>query len=130
MIATFLCGEVRSQLLMACLTHDVGETYTGDVPYPVKVQHPQLKAYLDACEEHYRIMNGLNFACSEEDYQILKAADMLDLVLKCIDEMQLGNQTVEQMFNTGMRVLKKMQLPGSAHQRLQDILKEIGDAEG
>lgn len=130
MIATVLAGEIRPAMLMYALTHDVGEVYTGDVPYPFKKQHPALKAYLDNAEELYKINNGLNFPCDLEDYEIVKAADMLDLVLKCVDEMQMGNQTVIPMLNTGMRVLREVHLPCAAQARLDHILGEIENGFG
>jgi 5'-deoxynucleotidase YfbR-like HD superfamily hydrolase len=127
MIAAFLADTVTPQMLLAALTHDIGEAYTGDVPYPFKHQHPAVKEYLDAAETRFRLENQLNFPVTEGEQQVLKAADMLDLVLKCIDEMEMGNQTVIPMFNTGIEVLKTLILPAGPRAKLDTILEGIGN---
>jgi 5'-deoxynucleotidase YfbR-like HD superfamily hydrolase len=124
-IAAFLADAVTPQMLMAALMHDIGEAYTGDVPYPFKHQHPAVKQYLDAAETRFRLENQLDFPISEEEQQVIKAADMLDLVLKCVDELEMGNQTVLPMLQTGILVLKKCTLPAGPRAKLDTILEGV-----
>lgn len=113
--------------MLAALTHDLAELHTGDMPYPFKYANPQLKEYLDDAECTILASVRLDVLLTPEETLILKAADMLDLALKCVDEVELGNQTVLDMLNTGILVLRGLQLPAGPQGRLNQILEGLVD---
>lgn len=89
--------QVTAKLLMAAMAHDQGEYVTGDIPSPVKHGVSQeLRAEINAIED--RAMHDIHGkeweALSDWEYLLLKTADNLDGLLKCIDEKALGNQTL------------------------------------
>ena len=65
-------------LLVACLCHDLGESATGDVPWDVKRDNPDLKAILDRIEANALADMGLAFDLSPDDARRLQFLDRLD----------------------------------------------------
>ena len=105
--------------------HDTGEAMTGDIPYPFKRMNPALKEFLDAAEQGYLIQNGMYLPLEEDVRQVIKAADMLDLTLKCVDEMQMGNSHVYEMYRTSLAVLATLALPVGPRAKLDGIIEEL-----
>ena len=68
-------------LLVACLCHDLGESATGDVPWDVKRDNPDLKAILDRVEGKALADMGLAFDLSPDDARRLQFLDRLDAYL-------------------------------------------------
>lgn len=106
--------------------HDVQEIITGDLPTPVKYFNPGIKAQYDAVEdiatekllsvlpadmrEHYSSI----FTHREEDRELwvlVKAADKLSALIKCIGERQMGNKDYLDAERNTMESLEKMELP-------------------
>src|SRR6516164_2405457 len=44
-------GTPDVNMLLHIQTHDIGEHFTGDIPYPVKSRHPELKRHMDYLEQ-------------------------------------------------------------------------------
>lgn len=80
------------ELLLAALTHDVAERWTGDVPAPAKWASPKLKDHLDALEGGIEIALGIASQLTTEEQRWLKACDLLELELWCMDQIALGNK--------------------------------------
>lgn len=120
-----LAAPASRNLLFAALIHDTGEQYTGDIPYPLKKQHPALDSYVKNAEASFMLYNGIGVELTEDERQILKAADMLDLVFKCVEEVRVGNTHLEVVLETGVTVLRALPLPVGAAQRLDKIMREI-----
>jgi 5'-deoxynucleotidase YfbR-like HD superfamily hydrolase len=119
----FILGE--ENFLYGALVHDTPEVYTGDIPYPFKHQNPALKQFLDAAEEGFLRHNEMYLEIPEEVQQVIKAADMLDLVFKCVDEMQMGNSHVYEMYKTGLAALAVLPLPAGPRAKLDAIIEEL-----
>ena len=87
----------RTQLLWACLTHDVAERWTGDVPATAKWHMPGIGEALDKAERH--INEHLQFEHAQqlpaEDHAWLKALDLAELWVYCRRETAMGNRLVE-----------------------------------
>ncbi len=88
------------------LYHDMSEILTGDMPTPVKYFNPEIKSAYKKVEKsaRERLFNTLpedlrsefNFIVNddEEDTELLKivkAADKLSALIKCIEERKAGN---------------------------------------
>jgi 5'-deoxynucleotidase YfbR-like HD superfamily hydrolase len=126
----FLCSildpECATALIYSALIHDTAEIYTGDIPYPFKKQHADMGKYVNAVEKGFLLNHGLYVELTEEQVQVLKAADMLDLVLKCLEEARLGNRTLENVYRTGIAVLATLQLPPVVRAKLDSIVEQLG----
>lgn len=81
-IAIYLAGgidKVTKDLLVAILTHDQEELFTGDVPASAKWDSSQLADALTKLEQKYRWEFLIHEApMDEHDTQLFKLADMLD----------------------------------------------------
>jgi 5'-deoxynucleotidase YfbR-like HD superfamily hydrolase len=88
-----------AQLLQAALWHDVPERFTGDIPTPVKIAVPSLKAALDSVEGAIFDRLGVReiMALSAEDKQWLKGCDMVELWLWAREELALGNTSAAEL---------------------------------
>jgi 5'-deoxynucleotidase YfbR-like HD superfamily hydrolase len=88
-------GAVSRGLLIAALTHDMGETATGDIPADVKrkmdtvVKNAVGKMEQDAVEYIHPSMREIEL--TEGERHLLKVADRLDGLMKCYEEVRYGN---------------------------------------
>lgn len=99
LLCYFLTGRNPSrQLLMAALTHDMAEQFTGDMPAPAK-RAMGIRESFGAIEEHALQTLHLSFPLDSGDSMILKMADVLDGMLFCITERRLGNVGIEGAYN-------------------------------
>lgn len=91
-------GQVRAELLMAAMSHDMGEYKSGDVPSPSKkAMGEEAKASFDALENAaMKIIHESVNPISDWEYLLLKTCDNLDGLLKCIEEKRMGNYTIEE----------------------------------
>jgi 5'-deoxynucleotidase len=112
LIADLLCA-IRNELfegsvnageaVRAALYHDASEIFTGDVATPVKYANPEIKKCLKAAEtEACTKLIGMlpdsiqaayrdSFFPSQDIKELVKAADKLSGLTKCILERKLGN---------------------------------------
>lgn len=95
----WLCqGQVTMPLIMHALAHDAAEHGLGDIPSPTK-RELGIKPQVDAAEACLMEANGLRLpALTTYEDLMLKMADALDGVLHCLHELELGNQTLYQVF--------------------------------
>ena len=123
----------RAALL--AIYHDCGEIITGDLPTPVKYFNPDIKNAYRAVESSAR-SDLLNMLPEElrADYEavlapagedaalkpILKAADKLSALIKCIEERRMGNTEFTSAEESTRRSLQQLQLPV-----VQDFLQEF-----
>lgn len=106
--------------------HDVTEIITGDMPTPIKYFNPEIKSEYDKVEkiaeermlsylpedlrEYYRPI----FGKTEEDAELrtlVKAADKLSALIKCIEERQMGNGDFREAEKSTMKSIHELQLP-------------------
>ncbi len=96
------CYDV-DKITQAALFHDASEIITGDMPTPVKYINRQMsEIYKDVeSKAQQALLNTLPttlqnkysqyFSPDEKSYQIIKAADKISALLKCIQEIRVGN---------------------------------------
>ena len=98
------------------LFHDLPESLLEcDVPTPVKLQNgigPKLKAIEAASVKNLfpddvYLQNLCMEIASEDDFALMKLADLLDLGLYIWEERQLGNKTLDFLWNEFVKLLKK-----------------------
>ena len=114
----------RTALL--ALYHDTTEVITGDMPTPVKYYNEEIKSVYKDIE---RTAGQRLLAMLPEEYQsdylplfehqkgdeelwkLVKAADKLSALIKCIEEMRTGNREFEIALTTQEEKIKAIALP-------------------
>ncbi len=84
-------------LMRAAITHDSAEFYTGDMPYQTKKRWPQLAVALEICEQDVERVHNIDWVLTGEQREILKWADMFELLLFADYQADLGNRNVVEM---------------------------------
>ncbi len=114
----------RAALL--AMFHDCSEIYTGDMPTPVKYYNPKIaEAYKnvekfsteklisllpDYLKEEYREIMFFEGKDDEELKVYVKAADKLSALVKCIEELRMGNDEFKKAKESTENALIKMNL--------------------
>jgi 5'-deoxynucleotidase YfbR-like HD superfamily hydrolase len=87
MLAVFVTDSICSRsLLIECLMHDTGEYVTGDIPFTLKRDNPELRTYLHKVENdarHREMILGPMYL-SDAEAAILKVCDTLDGIIWCV----------------------------------------------
>ena len=111
---------------VAALYHYAPEIITGDLPTPVKYRNPALRDAYKALEsESVRSMTGLlpetlseevfPFISGElltaEEKRLLKAADRLSALIKCMEEQRSGNHEFDAALAQQKAALEAMHCP-------------------
>lgn len=128
----------RAALL--AMYHDVTEIITGDLPTPVKYYNKEIKAEYDRVEEiakekmisylpddlqeYYRPLLGK----TEEEaelWQLVKAADKLSALIKCLEERQMGNMDFTAAEKSTLESVHAMNLP-EAEEFVKEFLPSYG----
>lgn len=108
------------------LYHDSNEIITGDMPTPIKYYNSQMQSIFHSIEDN--ASNALLAMLPEdirEDYEslffpkederdlwrLVKAADKLSALIKCIEEGKAGNREFESAKKTLTEAIAKMELP-------------------
>ncbi len=105
--------------------HDVTEIITGDMPTPIKYFNENIQGAFKEVEKEaaIRLLQMLPsdlrrsyeevFFAKEEDlylYRLVKAADKLSALIKCIEEKKAGNTEFISAEKTILQALKDMEL--------------------
>lgn len=92
------------ELLVYTMFHDVGERVTGDVPFPVKREHPEIKAAFDRMEHEATLQMATRWGAvagvvlADEEHNLLKLAEFVEMMEWGLDEMALGNKNAELVY--------------------------------
>ena len=104
---TVFGGDVDAdRLAVLALYHETSEVLTGDLPTPIKYYNPEINAAYKgieavACDKMLSMLPPeLRTAYepivredgSELERKLVKAADKLDALIKCIEEVKCGNK--------------------------------------
>lgn len=128
------------RLVLLALYHDCSEILTGDMPTPVKYYNPEIvTAYKnvekianeklvsllpDDLKEDYRPL----FTHEGEDsvvLKLLKAADKISALIKCIEEETSGNKEFEKAKESTIKSIHDLKLP-EAEVFLEEFLPSYG----
>lgn len=106
--------------------HDMPEILTGDLPTPVKYFNPEIKKAYDKVEStaSQKLISTLPpdlrdefsslFYKAEEDlelWKIVKAADKISALIKCVEERKAGNMEFSKAEVSTLDSIKAMELP-------------------
>lgn len=105
------------------LYHDFSEILTGDMPTPVKYRNESLKSEYKKVEreaaqsliaqlpEDLQGEYGKIMLCDDPKLvKIVKAADKLSALIKCSDELKMGNNEFSSAYDSTLKAIKDMQL--------------------
>ncbi len=125
-IGVLQCGKTYSPDRAAVLGmyHDAHEILTGDMPTPVKYQNPQIETAFKGVEEaaNQSLLSMLPEDMArvyapllkEEDAQLrplIKAADKLSALIKCVEERKAGNTEFLKAEQSVKEMLTQLNLP-------------------
>ena len=114
------------RVALLAMYHDATEIITGDLPTPVKYYNAEIKAEYDKVEkmaeekllsylpEDLRGYYAPLFSKTEEDKELwvlVKAADKLSALIKCIEERQMGNSDFTEAEKSTLQAVYDMALP-------------------
>jgi 5'-deoxynucleotidase len=89
----------RKELIMAALTHDNTELDTGDIPTPAKWKSQAFADALTAVEQKSLLCEIWPDCLTQDEHNLLKWADSVELLLYAQEEVNMGNlyfgQTVQ-----------------------------------
>ncbi|MFQ9934361.1 MAG: 5'-deoxynucleotidase [Lachnospiraceae bacterium] len=104
---TYFGKSIDSErVAVLAMFHDTTEIITGDLPTPIKYFAPEIKtAYKNVeayagrellstlPEELKKEYNNILLPCSDDDelWKYVKAADKLSALIKCVEEIAMGN---------------------------------------
>lgn len=123
----------RAALL--AMYHDVTEVITGDLPTPVKYYNHEIKAEYDKIEEMAKnkliglLPDDLKeyysplFGKTEDEaglWRIVKAADKLSALIKCMEERLMGNGEFINAEKATLEAIHAMELPEA-----EEFIKEF-----
>lgn len=104
-------GPRKSRIL--AMWHDLPEIITDDMPTPIKYGHPQMKPVYNETEEEAisELLEKMpeefredfesilhQKKCEEELWKIVKYADTISTLIKCLREKSLGNKDFDSAF--------------------------------
>lgn len=114
------------RIVMLAMYHDCTEIITGDMPTPIKYGNTQIQEAYQQIEREaaFRLLNMLPedlreeyesyFVEKPEDAQarsIVKAADKLSALIKCIEEEKAGNQEFQKAKETIEKAVRRLECP-------------------
>lgn len=113
------------------LFHDASEIITGDMPTPVKYHSDEIrKAYAEVealaverlvsllpeeLRPEYRELMSMTAPEDEELKPLVKAADRISAVIKCMEERLSGNQDFREAERSTLQALEEMNLPEAVY---------------
>ncbi len=114
------------RLAVIAMYHDVSEIITGDLPTPVKYYNPEISSAYKKVENVAidRLLSYLpedmrgsytDILKKQENeeyiYKLIKAADKLSALCKCIEERKTGNTDFSDAEESILKNIRKMNLP-------------------
>lgn len=128
---TYFGGNVNAErCALLGVFHDVTEIITGDLPTPVKYYNPEIRTAYKEVEEKAKdklismlppemrpellpLISPDKNVCAEELelWRIVKAADKISALIKCIEESTMGNSDFSSAEKATRESIEKMNMP-------------------
>jgi len=119
--------QVERETILDLLYHDVPEGFTGDIPATTKWAFPKLASELSKAEDVVNHRLNITNSITKEEKEKVKVADMLELVLHCFRQMEMGNQRAFTIFMNGVVYLQDNFKDLKDWKKVQVILDELMD---
>lgn len=110
------------RVAVCAMFHDTSEIITGDMPTPIKYFNPEIKdAYkkIEAVAEQELISKlpedmrkdfGEVYSPDDDTRKLIKAADKISALIKCIEELNMGNLEFKDAERSTRKAIKKLDL--------------------
>lgn len=103
------------KLVQALLWHDSAERVVGDVPAPGKRMNPEFGAAYEAAERmvlmDHPTANEAITGLSEDESDWVRAIDVLELIMFCMDQSFMGNRHADIVVQRGIGYLEQSNTP-------------------
>ena len=112
-------------IAVAALFHDTAEVITGDLPTPVKYNNDEIKSAYKSIEsaaadkllglipDDLRDAFAPYYQPDEVTEKYVKAADKISALIKCKDELSLGNKEFSAAAKSSEQAIAKLNLPAA-----------------
>lgn len=120
-------GDISPErLAVLAIFHDASEIITGDLPTPVKYNNDTIKnAYKDIEEQAQKQLLKMlptdiaeeyqSILCADESeaklWKYIKAADKISALIKCTEELIMGNREFIKAQQTTLKAIENIDLP-------------------
>lgn len=122
---------------LLAMFHDAPEIITGDLPTPVKYYNSNIKSAYDEMEQNAvdSLISLLPDDLKDDFYdifyikdeklkKIVRAADKISALIKCKDEIMLGNSEFSVAEKATLKTIKELKLP-AADEFLKEFLQSF-----
>ncbi len=111
------------KIAVTAMFHDTTEIITGDMPTPIKYYNPEIRTVYKQIEAvaGERLISMLPddmredfkelYAPDEETVKFIKAADKISALIKCTEELNMGNREFSSAEKATKTAIKKLNLP-------------------
>lgn len=125
MLMHYLWPKDFHRLAIYCLTHDIPEGWTGDIPSPVYWAVTGLREMLGKVEENLVRSSGCPYEgdLEAEDFAKLKACDRLELYIWCKEQWMMGNRFVADCMTALEKHFEETPLPQPAQLLFKQIIE-------
>ncbi len=122
-----LGGEISPErLAVLAIFHDASEIITGDLPTPIKYNNEKIKDAYKEIEEQaqLRLLKMLPddiageykpILCPDESeaelWKYIKAADKISALIKCTEELIMGNREFTKAHQSTLNAINQIELP-------------------
>ena len=113
----------ENKVAVAAMFHDTTEIITGDMPTPIKYYNPEICEVYKQIENvaSNRLLNMLPkdlrgdfeeyYNCDPKITAFVKAADKLSALIKCTEELNMGNREFSAAKESTAQILKDLNMP-------------------
>lgn len=116
----------ENRVALLALYHDTTEVITGDMPTPVKYYNDEIKSVYKEIEEvagdrllamlpdDYKAEYDSMFHHNDEDkelWKLVKAADKISALIKCIEENRMGNKEFDIALKSQEEKINEIDMP-------------------
>lgn len=120
--------EPSADLVRRAVFHDLAEYDTGDVPSSAKWASAELKKMMDKVEDYFNKVHGFpgDDTLSSYEIDVLKMADLLDMLWYCYEEYMIGNRGLKIVYVRVLDAIAKRQwCPGAYRERAEELIAEL-----
>lgn len=132
-VLALMSGYPPEKVVLCALYHDCTEIITGDMPTPIKYYNTEIRTIYgdieaaaqerlletlpeDLRKEYAELMSPAD----PEAKRIVKAADKLSALIKCTEELRMGNRDFESALQAQLEAIHGMGFPAA-----EEFLKEF-----
>ncbi len=117
-------GNVNPErVALLAMYHDTTEIITGDLPTPIKYYNKNIKSVYADIEENAgrQLLSYLpddikeeykSLICKDDTeselWELVKAADKISALIKCVEEKQMGNKDFSDAESATLKIIKDM----------------------